>query len=356
MYARCLRKQCECTTWVIMDPLTQATLGAAAAATFCRSSETRHAVVIGALAAAAPDLDVMIRSDTDPLLVLEYHRHFTHSIFIAPFIGFIVAALFKGLFFRKPWPFRRLLLFAVVATLTHGLLDACTSYGTLLYWPFHGHRESWDIISIIDPIFTLPLVIFTVLSFILRRPLFTRIALLLCASYLCLGFYQRRQAYAYAQTLAISRGHHVECISVRPSFGNIALWRLVYRSGQTYFVDALRTLPFTEDVLYPGSKVTAFTGESAREELLFESQQDHDVKRFRFFSQDYVYYDPQQPNIIGDLRYSMFPDSIQPIWGIRLYPNQPNKHVSFEYFRETNTPHLARLFRMIQGKKVSPID
>ena len=339
-----------------MDPLTQATLGAAAAATICKRSEIRLAVVIGALAATAPDLDVMIRSNSDPLLVLEYHRHFTHSIFIAPIIGFIIAVLFKVLFFRKLWSFRRLLLFAVVATLTHGLLDACTSYGTLLYWPFHGHRESWDIISIIDPIFTLPLVIFTAFSFILRRPRFARIAILLSASYLCLGLYQRSQAHAYAQTLAISRGHQAERISVRPSFGNIVLWRLVYRSGETYYVDAIRTLPFAEDVHYTGSKVTALNGEPAREELLFENQQIKDVERFRFFSQDYLYRLPKEPYIIGDLRYSMFPDSIQPIWGIRLNPNQPNKHVSFEYFRDTDTPHLARLFSMIQGKKVSPVD
>jgi inner membrane protein len=195
-----------------------------------------------------------------------------------------------------------------------------------------------------------------VLSFVFRGPRFARIAIILCASYLCLGLYQRSQAHAYAQTLAISRGHHVEGISVRPSFGNIALWRLVYRSGQTYYVDALHTLPFTEDVLYPGSKVSAFTDESAREELLFESQEEQDVERFRFFSQGYLYRLPEQPNIIGDLRYSMFPDSIQPIWGIRLNPNQPHNHVSFEYFRDTDKPHLARLFSMIQGKKVSPVD
>ncbi len=339
-----------------MDPLTQATFGAAAATTICRSPETRHAIIIGALAAAAPDLDVMIRSNTDPLLVLEYHRHFTHSFFIAPLIGFIVAFFFKVLFHKKPWPLRRLLLFAVVATLTHGLLDACTSYGTMLYWPFHGHRESWDIISIIDPIFTLPLVIFTLLSFIFRRPIFAQIALLLSVSYLCLGLYQHSQAHTYAQSLAISRGHQVDRISVRPSFGNIALWRLVYRSGETYYVDALRTLPFAEDVLYPGSKVTAYTEVLAREELLLESQQICDLERFRFFSQGYLYRLPEQPNIIGDLRYSMFPDSIQPLWGIRLKPNQPNKHVSFEYFRNTDKPHLVRLFCMIQGKKVSPID
>ena len=40
-----------------------------------------------------------------------------------------------------------------MGAITHGLIDACTSYGTLLYWPISHHRESWDIISIIDPIF-----------------------------------------------------------------------------------------------------------------------------------------------------------------------------------------------------------
>ena len=339
-----------------MDPLSQATLGAAAAASICRSSETRYAVLIGALAAASPDLDVMIRSETDPLLVLEYHRHFTHSIFMSPIISLIVAVLFKMLFFRKPWPFRRLLLFAGVSTLTHGLLDACTSYGTLLYWPFLDHRESWDIISIIDPIFTVPLLVFTVLSFIFRRPRFAHIALILSASYLCLGIYQRSQAFEYAREIAESRGHNAEDISVRPSFGNIILWRLVYRTCDTYYVDALRTLPFTEDVFYPGSNVMAFSYQSPIGEIDFGNQQAKDVERFRFFSQNYLYRHPKHSNVIGDLRYSMFPDSIQPLWGIRLYPDNPDNRISFEYFRDTDIPYLARLFAMIQGKKVSPID
>ena len=298
----------------------------------------------------------MIRSNTDPLLVLEYHRHFTHSFFIAPLIGFIVAVLSKVLFLKKPLPFRRLLLFAVVATLTHGLLDACTSYGTLLYWPFHGHRESWDIISIIDPIFTLPLVIFTVLSFTFRRPRFAQIALIVSASYLCLGLYQRSQAHTFAQVLAESRGHNVDDVSVRPSFGNIILWRLVYRTDETYYVDALRTLPLTEDVHYPGSKVTAFTNQSEIGVINFSNQQAKDVERFRFFSQNYLYRHPNHPNVIGDLRYSMFPDSIQPLWGISISPDNPDNHISFEYFRDTDTPHLARLLSMIMGKKVPPLN
>ena len=102
--------------------------------------------------------------------------------------------------------------------------------------------------------------------------------------------------------------------------------------------------------------MTAFTYESAIEGIDFSSQQAVDVERFRFFSQNYLYIHPEYSNVIGDLRYSMFPDSIHPLWGIRVDPNQPDKHISFEYFRDTDTPHLARLFSMIQGKKVSPID
>ena len=45
--------------------------------------------MLGALAGAAPDLDVLIRSETDPLLALQYHRHFTHALLIAPLIGLL---------------------------------------------------------------------------------------------------------------------------------------------------------------------------------------------------------------------------------------------------------------------------
>ena len=174
-----------------MDPLTQASIGAAAAAIVCRKAETRHALLLGALAGAAPDLDVLIRSETDPLLALEYHRHFTHALLIAPLIGLLVAVLFKGLFFWKHYPYRRLALFGMMGAITHGLIDACTSYGTLLYWPISHHRESWDIISIIDPIFTLPLVLFTVIAFVFRRPRFAQYAVALCLIYLSLGTYQQ---------------------------------------------------------------------------------------------------------------------------------------------------------------------
>jgi inner membrane protein len=339
-----------------MDPLTQASIGAAAATIVCRKAETRQALLLGALAGAAPDLDVLIRSETDPLLSLQYHRHFTHALLIAPLIGLLVAALFKGLFFWKDYPYRRLALFGMMGALTHGLIDACTSYGTLLYWPISHHRESWDIISIIDPIFTLPLVLLTVITFVFRRPRFAQFAVVLCLLYLSLGIYQRGQATQLAAQLAEERGHRPEELSVRPSLANILLWRIVYRAGDQYYVDAVRTTPFSEPKQYPGSVVDAFSEASAQMIAPEGSVLADDIERFRFFSQGYLYRYLDEANVVADLRYAMFPDSIKPLWGIRMNPATPEVHVSMEYFRDPSQGSFDRLWRMIRGESVEALD
>jgi inner membrane protein len=244
----------------------------------------------------------------------------------------------------------------MMGALTHGLIDACTSYGTLLYWPISHHRESWDIISIIDPIFTLPLVLLTVITFVSRRPRFAQFAVVLCLLYLSLGIYQRGQATQLAAQLAEERGHRPEELSVRPSLANILLWRIVYRAGDQYYVDAVWTTPFSEPKQYPGSVVDAFSEASAQMIAPEGSVLADDIERFRFFSQGYLYRYLDEANVVADLRYAMFPDSIKPLWGIRMYPATPEVHVSMEYFRDPSQGSFDRLWRMIRGESVEALD
>ena len=75
-----------------MDPITQASIGAAAAQSIGRTS-LKTALLIGALGGFLPDSDVFIRSSEDPLLHLEYHRHFTHSLIFIPVGGLITAGI-----------------------------------------------------------------------------------------------------------------------------------------------------------------------------------------------------------------------------------------------------------------------
>ncbi|MDB2316436.1 metal-dependent hydrolase, partial [Luminiphilus sp.] len=40
--------------------------------------------------------------------------------------------------------YQQVWLVALVGYATHGLLDACTTYGTMLLWPFSDARIAWS--------------------------------------------------------------------------------------------------------------------------------------------------------------------------------------------------------------------
>ena len=136
-----------------MDPLSQGTVAAAFAQSSANKNNLLKVALVGFLAGLAPDLDVLIQSSTDPILFLEYHRQFSHSLFFIPFGSFIVALLIFPLI-RKSMSFKTVYIASLLGYATHGLLDACTSYGTLLFWPFSNERITWNNISIVDPLFT----------------------------------------------------------------------------------------------------------------------------------------------------------------------------------------------------------
>src|SRR5690606_4631354 len=101
---------------------------------------------------------------------------------------------------------------------THGLLDACTTYGTLLLWPFSDQRFAWNTISIIDPLFTLPILALIIFAALRRRPAFARAAVVWGLAYLALGAWQRDRAEGLGEALAAERGHQPLRLEAKPSF------------------------------------------------------------------------------------------------------------------------------------------
>jgi inner membrane protein len=87
-----------------MDPITQGVLGASLPQSAARRSEVAIAGLLGFLAGMSADLDVLIRSSTDPLLFLEYHRQFTHSLVFIPLGGLICSLVLYFLIGQKPTP------------------------------------------------------------------------------------------------------------------------------------------------------------------------------------------------------------------------------------------------------------
>lgn len=331
-----------------MDPLTQGVLGAS----LPQASTTRHVTVAGLLgffAGMAADLDVLIRSDVDPLLFLEYHRQFSHSLVFIPVGGLICALLLhfligrrRGLAFRQSW------LYCTLGYATHALLDACTTYGTMLLWPFSEARFAWNTISIIDPLFTLPLLAAVIFAARRRRPLYARIGLVWACSYMALGLWQRNEATDMGYALAAERGHTPLRLEAKPSFANILLWKVVYETDDSYYVDAVRASLAPR--VFAGDSVQKLDIGRDMPWLDLDSQQARDIERFRWFSNGYIARDPLYRNRVIDVRYSMIPNEVAPLWSIELRPGAGrHEHAAYRVHRDTGDNRAALLWGMLTG-------
>ena len=142
-----------------MDSLTQATLGAAVGEAVLGKKTGNKAAVIGAIIGTIPDLDVLLVPFFDEFQKISLHRGYSHSIMFCLLGAFLFAYVLSKIKWTKELSFSRLWLFGFLALFTHILLDAFTTYGTQLFLPFTDWRVSFDSISIIDPFYTVPLLI-----------------------------------------------------------------------------------------------------------------------------------------------------------------------------------------------------
>jgi inner membrane protein len=331
-----------------MDPITQGVVGAALAQTKGETTTLAKAGVIGALAAMAPDLDVLIRSSTDPLLVLEYHRQFTHSLLFIPFGALICSLIFYPLIANR-WQlnFKAIYLWSFLGFATHGLLDGCTSYGTQLLWPITNHRFSWDIISVIDPLFTLPLLLLILLGSTLKSRRYLYGALIWGTLYLSIGVIQHERALDIGRQLAAERGHQLLRLEAKPSFANIVVWKLVYETEQRFYVDAIKLGVFKQRI-WAGDSADKINVAAHFPWLDPTSQQARDIQRFDWFSAGYLGLDPQDDKGIVDIRYSQLPHQISPLWGIQLSKSRDNgQHVNYFTRREKRSANFEALIAMV---------
>ena len=331
-----------------MDPITQGTVGAAFAQSTANKNNILRIGVIGFLAGLAPDLDVLIRSSNDPILFLEYHRQFSHSLFFIPFGSLIVALLIFPLV-KKSMSLKTVYIASFLGYATHGLLDACTSYGTQLFWPFSNERVTWNNISIVDPLFTIPILILVGTAIKTRKRLFSFFAIGWATFYLSLGFVQYERALSTAIELAHSRGHNAERLTLKPSFGNLILWKSIYQHEEKFYVDAIRTV--RSSTWCSGENIRMFNYQYHLPSLDKDSQQRKDIERFRWFSQDYLGFD-KEGNLVTDVRYSMIPNQIAPMWGLVIDDQKDiNEHAIWRTSRSLDQSQLDLFKEMLSGKK-----
>jgi inner membrane protein len=334
-----------------MDVLSHTLVGAATAMLAARPSETRLAALAGGLAANVPDLDAFIRSSSDPLLYLEYHRYFTHSLLFIPFGALFSAALLWP-FLRKRLDPIRLYIYSLLGISLAAVLDACTSYGTHLTWPFAQERSAWNITSVFDPIFTLLLFVPTFVALRKREhstsSQWSAIALTLGATYLLLGALQHQRALTVLRSYATQHELQPERLLAKPTFGNLVLWRGIVQTHDSIHVAGIRPSLFGAERIYIGETAKLISASNFAA-LPADSRLSSDLARFAFFSDGLLSYSTQDATRLGDARYAMRPDSLKPMWSVRFEESRPEKHVELVTDREMTKEDRNRFLEMLLG-------
>ena len=330
-----------------MDPLTQGIVATTASQSVSTKEKIVIASIVGFLSGLAPDIDIFIRSSNDPLLFLEFHRQFTHSLFFIPIGGLICSIVFYYLFTKKfNFSFKETYIYSTIGYATHGIIDSFTTYGTQLLWPFTDARFAWNTVSVIDPLFTLPVIIFCLLTLIKKNNKYSFYAITWMLMYQLTGFIQKDRAENIIYDYAKLKGHDINEIEAKPSFANIVVWKVIYSDDNNYYVNAIR-LGLSHKI-YPGEVIKKLEIRKDFEWLEPSSQQAIDIERFRWFSNDYLGIAKNNENIIYDIRFSSIPNEVEGLWGIQLDKNKgKDEHITYVTNRGKSINRFHELIRMI---------
>ena len=276
------------------------------------------------VAANAPDFDV-VSWFGGPLIYLQYHRWMTHAFIAMPVMAGI-SVLIARLFARGKFPWLRAGIAALIAVLSHLLLDWTNTYGIRLLLPFSSEWFRLDITNIVD------LWLWAALLLALLAPALANLvsseigakrgrgagwalfALLFVLSYDFGRFLSHNRAVASLES-RIYDGSTPVRVAALPDFSNPLKWKAIVETS-----DAYRTLdlnvassfdPGDGKVLYKAQEIPAFG--AARQSVAFRTFLDfaaYPVWRsspaaqpegaVRVEAFDLRFGDPQEPRFVAE--------------------------------------------------------
>jgi len=240
-----------------LDSLTQIVLGAAVGEAVIGKKVGNKAILWGAVAGTIPDLDVLSRSFMDVVDSTDFHRGFSHSIVFcllaAPILGWLLNKLYQKKAEANQWQWTQL---AFWCFLTHPLLDCFTTWGTQLFWPLE-HRVAIKSIFVVDPLYTIPFLIFTVwLMFKKRQDPFrtklNKIGLTISSAYLLLTLVNKQMVNSVFEKSLEKANVTVVDYESRPTPFNNILWAVTaetkedYKVGYYSFLDSDKSVDFLQ--------------------------------------------------------------------------------------------------------------
>ncbi|MDN3554403.1 metal-dependent hydrolase [Halomonas maura] len=216
-----------------MDSMTQAALGAAIGGTVLGGRLGRKAVLLGAALGTLPDLDVMIDYG-DAVANVTRHRGFSHSLFVLAGLAAALTLLAARLAPARDIGPGRWGAFFGLCLMTHPLLDALTTYGTQLWWPLGARPIAEPLVFIIDPLYSLPLLVGIAVALATGRRRGPAWGLALSCAYLVFALGAKTLVESRLAPVLAERGLEEAPRLVQPTPFNTLLWRATVVEGDRY--------------------------------------------------------------------------------------------------------------------------
>lgn len=304
-----------------MDSLTQIVLGAAVGEAVLGKKVGNKAMLYGAIAGTIPDLDVLSRYFADTVTAIEWHRGFSHSIFFsilfAPVFGWLISKLERK--HNVSWQDWSWLMFW--GLFTHPLLDAFTTWGTQLFWPFD-LRLAFQSIFVIDPLYTLPFLTLLIMAMVKKRAdpkreRYNRLGLSISTGYLAATLVLKGMAYQRFEMALKAQGISYSDIDTRPTPFNTLLWTANIETGDAYLIANFSF--FDEEPI-------GFQIYPKNHQLLGELASNDKVKRLEKITDGWFTIAKENGALFfNDLRFgliSLAPDETQFAFSYKIYENQ----------------------------------
>ncbi len=306
------------------------------------------ALLWGAVSGLIPDLDMIAGPFLDSVSRMTFHRSFSHSILfallLAPLLGYLIFRLYKG----KEANWWDWTLLAFWSLITHPLLDNFTSYGTQLFWPFSGFRVAYHSISVIDPLYTLPMLAALVALIFLhrtsrKRRVLNYLGIGLSTSYLL--FTAVNELYVnsvFARQLDAQDIKYQRILAAPTPLNNI-LWRGVAESDSGFYEGYYS--------LFDKSGIIRFEYTPKNHRLIKPYRRDPDIEKLaRLTKGFFVISEVGQDLYFNDMRYGRMPgwgkEEGEYIFSFRITVMEPVSGKTLEIRRVR--PQIPRDFSMFK--------
>ena len=306
-----------------MDSLTQIVLGAAVGEAVLGKKVGNRAMLWGAIAGTIPDLDVIALYLTDTITATEMHRGFSHSIvfsiLVAPILGWLVHQIKK----RSDVGWKGWAWLFFWGLFTHPLLDAFTTWGTQLFWPFET-RLAFNNIFVIDPLYTLPFLVCVIIAMTKKKGALSRkrinnLGIYLSTGYLAITLLLKWAAYTKITAALENQNIAYTQISTRPAPMNTILWNANVDAGEYYLIG---------DYSFFDSKPITFKTYPKNREASNELASRDEVQRLIDISEGWYILEKKDDEwIYNDLRFGLIP----------IDPENPQFVFRYKLVEENNT-------------------